>query len=104
MLPHSQPHVPTVKHYPTIIRKAILEGYMLSCDIIKTAKAIVDGSDEEIQWPDANRRQELATIYPGIFKGCVGIADVKEFQVVKYKDTDKERRSWSGKKNKQLYK
>jgi hypothetical protein len=42
--------------------------------------------------------------YQGIFKGCVGIADVKEFQVVKYKDTDKEWRSWSGKKNINSYK
>ena len=73
-------------------------------DTVHVLKAIVDGLDDEIKWPDAERRQELAHVYQGIFKGCVGIADVKEFQVVKYKDTDKERRSWSGKKKINSYK
>ena len=64
--------------------------------------AIVDGLDEEIQWSNTNQWQELATVYQGIFIGCVGIADAKEFQVVKYEDMDKERRSWSREKNQQL--
>jgi hypothetical protein len=25
-------------------------------------------------------------VYPGIFNGCIGVGDVKEYQVVKYKD------------------
>jgi hypothetical protein len=33
-----------------------------------------------------------------MFSGCIGVADVKEYQVVKYLDTVKERRSWSEKK------
>jgi hypothetical protein len=75
-------------------------------DTVHVLKAIVDGLEDEIQWPDANRRLELAAVlYQGIFKGCVGIADIKEFQVVTmYKGNDKERRSWSGKKKINSYK
>ncbi len=61
-------------------------------------QAIVEGLDNELQWPDAVRRQELANVFPGMFHGCVGVADVKEYQVVKHQDTVKEQRSWSGKK------
>jgi hypothetical protein len=39
-----------------------------------------------------------------MFHGCVGVADVKEYQVVKYLDPVKERRSWSGKKKINSYK
>jgi hypothetical protein len=46
--------------------------------------------------PDTERRQQLATLFPGM--SCNGVADVKEYQVVKYLDPVKERRSWSGKK------
>jgi hypothetical protein len=56
--------------------------------------AIVEGLDDELKWPDVNRRQELANVHPGIFNSCIGVGDVKEFQVVK--DTVKERRIWSG--------
>ena len=35
---------------------------------------------------------------------CNGMSDVKEYQVVKYLDTVKERRSWSGKKKINSYK
>ncbi len=52
--------------------------------------------DDELQWPDAVRRQELANVFPGMFHDCVGVADVKEYQVVKYLDTVKEQRSLSG--------
>ncbi len=37
-------------------------------------------------------------MYPGIFHGCIGVGDMKEFQVVKLQDTIKEGRSFSGKK------
>jgi len=57
-----------------------------------------------LQWPDADRRQELASVFPGMVHGCVGIADVMEYQVVKYLDPVKERRSWSGKKKINSYK
>jgi hypothetical protein len=58
----------------------------------------VEGLDDQLQWPDGIHRAELPNIFPGIFNGCIGIADVKEYQVVKYKDHVKGRRSWSGKK------
>jgi len=47
-------------------------------------------------WRVWKMRQQLATVLPGMFSGCIGVADVKEYQVVKYLDTVKERRSWSG--------
>ncbi len=51
-----------------------------------------------MKWPDEERRQELPNVYPVIFNGCLGVADVKEYQVVKFKDPVKERRSWIGEK------
>jgi hypothetical protein len=64
----------------------------------------VKGLEDELQWLDAEKRQQLATVFPGMFSGCIGMADVKEYQVMKYLDTLKERRSWSGKKNINSYK
>ena len=73
-------------------------------DTVHVLQAIVEGLDDELQWPDAEKRQELAATYPGMFNGCIGVADVKEYQVVKYLDPVKERRSWSGKKKINSYK
>ncbi len=39
-----------------------------------------------------------------MFHGCIGVADVKEYQVVKFLDPVKERRSRSGKKKINSYK
>jgi hypothetical protein len=55
-------------------------------DTIHVLQAIVEGLEDEIQWPDAEKRQELAAVFPGMFHGCIGVADVKEYQVVKYLD------------------
>jgi len=76
----------------------------LQRDLEHVLHAIVEGLDDEMKWPDEERRQELANVYPGIFNGCIGVADVKEYQVVKFKDPIKERRSWSGKKKINSYK
>jgi hypothetical protein len=54
--------------------------------------------EDELQWPDAEKRQQLAAVFSGMFNGCIGVADVKEYQVVKVLDPVEERRSWSGKK------
>ncbi len=64
----------------------------------------MEGLEDQLQWPDENHRAELANVFPGIFNVCIGIADVKEYQVVKYKDTVKERRSWGRKKKINSYK
>jgi hypothetical protein len=64
----------------------------------------VEGLEDELEWPDAEKRQELAAVFPGMFHGCIGLADVKEYQVVKYLDPVKGRRSWSGKKKINSYK
>jgi hypothetical protein len=37
--------------------------------------------------------------FPGILSGCIRVGDVKEYQIEKPKDSVKEKRSWSGKKN-----
>lgn len=34
MLPHSKPHVPTVKQYPSQIQKAFLSIYKVACDLL----------------------------------------------------------------------
>jgi hypothetical protein len=68
-------------------------------DVLHVLYAIIEGLDDQLKWPDENRQQELANFYNGIFHGCIGLADVKEYQIVKSKELVKERRSWSGKKN-----
>jgi len=59
---------------------------------VHVLQAIVDGLEDELQWPDAEKRQQLAAVLPGMFHGCIGVADVKEYLVAKYLDPVKERR------------
>jgi len=73
-------------------------------DLVHVLTAIVEGLDGHLQWPDVDRRQELSRVFPGILRGCIGIGDVKEFQIEKPKDPIKERQSWSGKKKLNSYK
>jgi len=54
--------------------------------------------DDEL-WPDAETRQQLSAVFPGIFNGCTSVADVKEYQVAQCLDPVKERRSWGEKKD-----
>jgi hypothetical protein len=69
-----------------------------TCHILQ---AILEGLNDELQWPDVNQQRELANTYNGIFQGCIGISDVKEFEVEKPADHVMERRTFSGmKKNK----
>jgi len=65
-------------------------------DTVQVLQAIVEGLEDELQWPDAEKRQELGAVFPGMINGCIGVSDVKEYQVLKDLDTVKERRSWSG--------
>jgi hypothetical protein len=53
---------------------------------VHVLQAIVGGLDDQLQWSDAEKREELATVIPGMYKSCVGVADVKEHQVVNYLD------------------
>jgi hypothetical protein len=41
----------------------------------------VEGFDGELQWPDMDQRQQLASTYDGIFHGCISISVVKEFEM-----------------------
>jgi hypothetical protein len=43
--------------------------------------AIVEGLEDELVWPHEGERAQLAVAYEGIFHGCIGIGDVKEFQI-----------------------
>ncbi len=65
---------------------------------------IILGLDEQLQWPDENCRQELASTFPSIFLGCIGVGDVKEFEIQKPLDQAKERMSYGGKKKINSYK
>ncbi len=49
--------------------------------------AKVEGLDDELRCLGVKRRQELTNVYPGIFNSCIGVGDVKEFQVVKANDS-----------------
>jgi hypothetical protein len=53
-------------------------------------KAIVEGLDDQMQWPNENHKQELASTFPGVFQGCIGAGDVKEFEIKKPVDRVKE--------------
>jgi hypothetical protein len=82
-------------------------GYVKSSvheDLVHVLHAIVEGLDEHLSWPDENRRHELARVFPGILNGCIGVGDVKEYEIKKPKDSIKEKRSWSGKKKINSYK
>jgi hypothetical protein len=55
-------------------------------DLEHVLHVIVEGLDDELQWHGVGCRAELAQVYPGIFHGCVGVGDLKEYQVVKFQD------------------
>jgi hypothetical protein len=67
-------------------------------DTCHVLQAIVEGLDDELQWPNMDQRQQLASTYDGIFCGCIGISNVKEFEIEKPGDPVIERRSFSEKK------
>jgi hypothetical protein len=73
-------------------------------DLVHVLEAIIEGLDEHLTWPDENCRRELAVVYTGILRGCIGVGDVKEYEIEKPKDSVKEKRSWSGKKKINSYK
>jgi hypothetical protein len=73
-------------------------------DLVHVLTAIVEGLDDHLQWPNANRRQEFANTFPGILRGCIGVGDVKEFEIEKPKDSVKQGQFWSGKKKINSYK
>jgi len=73
-------------------------------DLVHVLHAIVEGLDAHLSWPDENHRRELALVFPGILNGCIGVGDVKEYEIEKPKDSIKEKRSWSGKKKINSYK
>jgi hypothetical protein len=62
-------------------------------DLIHVLQAIIEGLDEHLTWPDDNHRRELALVYTGILRGCIGVGDVKEYEIEKPKDSVKEKRS-----------
>ncbi len=67
-------------------------------DLIPVLLAIVEGLDNQIQWPDHNCRRELANVFQVVIKGCIRIADVKEYQIDKPTEKVKECESFSGNK------
>jgi hypothetical protein len=67
-------------------------------DLVHVLQAIVEGLHEHLTWPDGDCRHELAEVFPGILRGCIGVGDVKEYEIEKPKNSLKEKLSWSGKK------
>jgi hypothetical protein len=55
-------------------------------DVIHVLMTIVEGLDDQLIWPDKTCTRELSNVFLGICCGCIGIADVKEYQVIKFKD------------------
>jgi len=54
-------------------------------DLVNVLTVIIEGLEDQIQWPDENQRRELGNVLPGIFRGCIGIGDAKEHQIEKSK-------------------
>jgi hypothetical protein len=61
-------------------------------DTCHVLQAIVEGLDDELQWPNVDQCQQLAETYDGVFCGCIGISDVKEFEIKNPVDPVKERK------------
>ena len=62
--------------------------------------AIIEGLENQLQWPTAEDRRAIVNSNRGeiIFQNCIGIADVKEYQIAKPMDSRKEQKTWSGKR------
>jgi hypothetical protein len=77
----------------------------LQKDIVHVLIAIVEGLENQVQWPDADCRQELKKLFEvGMLIDCIGVGDVKEYEIEKPKNLRKERKSFSGKKRINSYK
>lgn len=70
---------------------------VIQLDIIHVLKAIIEALDNYIEWPNAEERQHLSSIHPGLFRNIVGIADVTEHRIQKPKNRILERDTYSGK-------
>jgi len=73
-------------------------------DNLHVLRAIVEGLEDQLQWPDAARRAELAGIHDGIFSNMIGILDIKEHRINKPKDRRRENLSYSSKHKMNSYK
>ena len=66
-------------------------------------EAIVEALDDQIVWPGVAERARLADIHRGIMRGMIGIMDIREHEVDKPKNKEKERKTWSGKHKKNTW-
>lgn len=60
-------------------------------------KAINKSLEDQVRWPNAAERIQHYEEYRGIFTGVVGILDIWEHYIVKFKDPQKEHDTFSGK-------
>jgi hypothetical protein len=79
-------------------RHWLCKVFHIYVDLVHALHAIIEGLDEHLTWSDDNCRCDLAAVYPGILRGCIGVGDVKEYEIEKPKDSVKEKKSLSGKK------
>lgn len=69
----------------------------LQADRIIVLAAINEALNDQIVWPTAEERRDIAGNFFGAFEGCVGILDCTEHRVFKPLDSDTEKRRRSGK-------
>ena len=63
------------------VKRLKLVGVNLPCeDLIHVLMVIVEGLDDQLEWPDKNHRMELSNVFPGIFCGCIGVGDVRSIR------------------------
>lgn len=68
-------------------------------DLPHVLRAIIRVLDDEIQWPDAEERHQLATQSNGIFANIIGIVDCTEHVIQKPTDRLHEHQTYSGKQD-----
>lgn len=66
-------------------------------DIPHVLKAVISHLGNQIEWPDVATRALWANEHTGVFRGNIGIGDIKESEIDKPKDPELERATWSGK-------
>jgi len=73
-------------------------------DNIHVLRAIIEGLEDQLQWPNAGRRAQLSIVHAGVFSDMIGILDIKEHRICKPQDPRKEWLSYSAKHKMNSYK
>ena len=68
-------------------------------DLMHVLMAVIEGLDNQLKWPNAIERRRIieSSRDEVIFRGCIGIGDVKEIPILRPKDPWREHKTFSGK-------